>query len=163
MNDVCLNVHAIEENLLLKVIDKIENPEEKQKALEEYIRIAKEIYQPKMQRNHQEKFQLYFLKEILKRIESEGSSKKPTISDLTREINETKKELKVLKTRVQVLEHVNLQELSCQHSKKEDDDQELSKLLDKTQSTTLCRINKNSGGSKSRTVAEFKMSYFITF
>ena len=163
MNDLCINVLTIEGNLILNVIDKIENLEEKQKALDDYICIAKEIDQARMQRNHELKSQLYSVKEILKRIESEGSSKKPTISDLTREINETKKELKVLKTRVQVLEHVNLQELSCQHSKKEDDDQELSKLLDKTQSTTLCRINKNSGGSKSRTVAEFKMSYFITF
>ena len=55
-----------------------------------------------------------------------------------------KKELKELKTRVQVLEHVNSQELSCHYSKKEDDVNEFSKLLDKTQSTSLYRINKNS-------------------
>ena len=76
---------------------------------------------------------------------SEGSSKKVTIYDLGGEINETKKELKELKTRVQVFKLVNSQELSNQHSEKEDDDQEFSKLLDTTLSTSLCRINNNSG------------------
>ena len=60
MNDLCINVLTIEENLVLKVIDK--NLEEKQKALEEYIRIAKEIDQSRMQRNIEEKAQLYSLK-----------------------------------------------------------------------------------------------------
>ena len=55
MNDLCINVLTIEENLILKVIDKIENREEKYKALEDYICIAKEIDQPRMQRNHEEK------------------------------------------------------------------------------------------------------------
>ena len=69
MNDLCINVLTIEENLILKVIEKIENPEEKQKALEDYICIAKEIDQPRMQRNHEEKSQLHSIKKILKRIE----------------------------------------------------------------------------------------------
>ena len=60
-----------------------------------------------MQRNHEEKSQLCSVKEILKRIESEGSRKEPTISELRGEINETQKELKELKTRVEVLEHEN--------------------------------------------------------
>ena len=60
-----------------------------------------------MQRNHEEKSQLYYVKEILKRIESEGLRKEPTISELRGEINETQKELKELKTRVEVLEHAN--------------------------------------------------------
>ena len=97
-----------------------------------------------MQRNHEEKSHLYSVKEILKGIESEGSSKEPTISELREEINETQKVLKELKTRVEVVEQANSQELSSQHSKKEDDIKEFSKLLDKTQSTSLCRINWNS-------------------
>ena len=107
MNDLCINVLTIEESLNLKVIKKIENPEEKQKALEDYIWIAKEIDQARMQRNHELKSQLYSVKEILKRIESEGLRKEPTISELRGEINETQKELKELKTRVEVLEHEN--------------------------------------------------------
>ena len=44
MNGLCINVLTKEESLILKVIDKIENPEEKQKTLEEYILINKENY-----------------------------------------------------------------------------------------------------------------------
>lgn len=42
MNVFCINVLIKEESLILKIIDKIENPIERQKALEEYILIAKE-------------------------------------------------------------------------------------------------------------------------
>ena len=52
------------------------------KTLEEYILIIKKNYQPKIQKKLQEKSQQYSLKEILKRIESEGSKREPTISDL---------------------------------------------------------------------------------
>lgn len=44
------------------------------------------------------------MKEILKRVETESSKKEPTIQHLKYEINETKKELKELKSRVQALE-----------------------------------------------------------
>ena len=145
MNGLCIYVITKEENLILNFVDKIQNREVKRKALKEYIHISKECYQPLKHLNYQEQSQQYSLKEILKRIVSEGSSKKATISDLGGEINETKKELKELKTRVQVFELVNSQELSNRHSEKEDDDQEFSKLLDKTLSTSLCRINNNSG------------------
>ncbi|MCV5004250.1 hypothetical protein OFM39_31830, partial [Escherichia coli] len=40
MNGLCINVLTKEESLILKAIDKIENPEEKQKTLEEYILIT---------------------------------------------------------------------------------------------------------------------------
>ena len=84
MNDLCINVLTIEENLIIKVIEKIENPEEKQKALEDYICIAKEIDPLRLQRNHKEKSPHYSVKEIPKRIESEGSRKEPIISEIKR-------------------------------------------------------------------------------
>ena len=74
------------------------------------------------------------MKEILKRIESEGSKREPTISDLKAEINETKREPNELKTRVQILELVK--ELPGQPSNKEDDEQEFQ-ISDKNQSTSL--------------------------
>ena len=74
------------------------------------------------------------MKEILKRIESEGSKREPTISDLKAEINETKRELNELKTRVQILELVK--KLPGQPSNKEDDEQEFQ-ISDKNQSTSL--------------------------
>ena len=55
MNGLCINVLTKEESLILKAIDKIEHPEEKQKTLEEYILITKENYQPKIQKKLQEK------------------------------------------------------------------------------------------------------------
>ena len=137
MNGLCINFHTKEESPILKAIDKIENPKEKQKTLEEYILITKENYQPKIQKKLQEKSQQYSLKENLKRIESEGSKREPTISELKAEINETKRELNELKTRVQILKLVNSKELPGQPSNKEDDEQEFSNLVDKNQSTSL--------------------------
>ena len=133
MNGLCINILTKEESLILKAIDKIENLEEKQKTLEEYILITKENYQPKIQKKLQEKSQQYSLKETLKTIESEGS-KISTISDLKAEINETKRELNELKTRVHILELTNSQELSFQPSEKKDDNHSTSLIVQEEKS-----------------------------
>ena len=98
---MCINVLSKEESLILKIIDKIEDHEEKQKALEAYILLAKENPQTRIQAKIHENSQQYSLKEILKRIEREGFNKEFTIADLSEEVKRIDKDLKDLYSQVQ--------------------------------------------------------------
>ena len=110
MNGLDLNVLTKEENFILDIIDKIQDPEEKRKTLAKYIEVAKEeVPQRKNQKGLQAQIQRhqqqYSFNEILKRIRNTlPEIQEPTVSDLKQEISQTKRDLKDLKTRVQILE-----------------------------------------------------------
>lgn len=112
MNGLELNILSKEENLILDLIDKINNLQEKREALAKYIAVAKEEIPRYSNRrgnqglNHKLKQheQHYSFNEILKRIKNTSEKREPTIKYLQQDIHQTKKDLRNLKTRVQILE-----------------------------------------------------------
>lgn len=96
-----INVLTNEENFILELIDKIENPESKRIALEKYIEVAKRA--PK-QEKIETSYKPYSFKEIMARVENHHIKKEPSVNNLRVEINQVKEELRSLKQRVQILE-----------------------------------------------------------
>lgn len=100
--------------MILDLIDKISIQEAKRAAIKNYLSMAKR--QPKKQEVKYKtvKNQFYLLDKIFR--VKEEKKKDPTISDLQKELKETKEEIVQLKNKIQVLEMVSFKELS-QHRK----------------------------------------------
>ena len=139
MNGMCINVFSKQETLVLKIIDKIEDHGEKQKALEAYILMAKENPETRIQSRLQEKSQQYSLKEILKRIEDEGSKKELTVADLRKEVRKMEMDLKGLSDQVQDIS-TTVQNLTLNKSSSNQDFRELLNV-------SLCSSNQQEEGS----------------
>ncbi len=104
--------------MLLELIDKIENQEERRKRLEEYLNVFKE--KGPLEKRIKEKQTPYDVKEIMERIKTAKMPREPTIKELRQEINSVKTELQFLKERIVLLEVKNESPLIMEEAKKEE-------------------------------------------
>ncbi|KAL4199031.1 hypothetical protein AMTRI_Chr03g142890 [Amborella trichopoda] len=103
MNNCSCHTLTKEESLILDLINKIVDPEERREAITQYIQLAKPKPRRLVKPNHEE----YSLSEILKRVnKKETEHKELTINELKQEINEAKTEIQQLKNRIRVLKMV---------------------------------------------------------
>ncbi|KAJ9185020.1 hypothetical protein P3X46_004698 [Hevea brasiliensis] len=108
-----------EENLILGLIDKIEDQEERRNKLKEYLTLYrdKSLLEKKIEENKN----TYDLKEIMENIKAAKMLREPTIKELRQEINSVKTKLHHLKERVVLLEVKNESPLIAEQEEEEED------------------------------------------
>ncbi|KAL5820914.1 hypothetical protein ACOSQ3_022796 [Xanthoceras sorbifolium] len=99
LNGLSINVLKEEDNLILDCVDAIDDPVEKQSALENYMAMAREQKPSNTGKKPIEiPKQHYSFREVIQRVQKENeASRQPTLAELIMEMNSFKEELKKLK------------------------------------------------------------------
>ncbi|KAL4204308.1 hypothetical protein AMTRI_Chr01g131490 [Amborella trichopoda] len=99
------NMLSKEDSLILDIIDKINNPDEKREILTQFINLAKSKTKNTLLIKPPDE---YNFADIMKRMsQKETMQKEPTIAELKQEVNEVKIEINHLKNRIKILELQN--------------------------------------------------------
>ncbi|XP_057984568.1 uncharacterized protein LOC131169366 [Hevea brasiliensis] len=117
LNGLCVLIK--EEDLILGLIDKIEDQEERRNKLKEYLTLYKD--KSPLEKKIEEKKNPYDLKEIMEKIKEAKIPREPTIKELRQEINSVKTELHHLKERVVLLKVKNESPLIAEQEEEEED------------------------------------------
>ncbi|CAN1183322.1 hypothetical protein LINPERPRIM_LOCUS42807 [Linum perenne] len=109
-----LSTLTSEESLILYLIDKLQDPNEKRAMLEKYLENCTSHTKLSKQMTKRHNANQYSLHEVLNRVRH-NQEKELTISELKGQINELKIEIKDLKDRLLILETVSINNPSTSH------------------------------------------------